>query len=460
METMGKAMSDDTHRLQQELKVLEEKLDDGEITESDYDAIRKHMRAYDPDDMTESPPENAEGNARTKKPSSIANEIADLRRVAVRMDTPLTEATTLDINQHTTDLRKGNVDGVKDGGLSKNSISSYQVALRCFYRVNDGLKVDADEIAMVDTRGSGKVNPDDMLTKEEIQWVRDAAGTPRNRALFDFLLYTGQRNTAARSLKVKHIDLQEETFALNGEAEGLKGADKIGKKRPLLGSVASLREWLSYHPAGEDPEAYVFCADPKYNAVDPHSMISRTAVGKVLRRMKERVQEDHEKFDKPLHPHALRHNFVTIAVREYQLDDGTIKWLIGHAPDSDVMRTTYAHLRDDDYIDRAQVAAGVKEPDVTDSHVPDFCYNCNEPLDDGDMACRRCGTVYRPDAAEATKHMDDAIHESKGQAAADGNKEAEAGVDAAKEILEDPEAKEAVMAELKDEIMAELKDEI
>lgn len=47
-----------------------------------------------------------------------------------------------------------------------------------------------------------------MLTREEIRTIRDEAACLRDLALFDFLLYTGQRNTAARSLRIKDLNLE------------------------------------------------------------------------------------------------------------------------------------------------------------------------------------------------------------------------------------------------------------
>lgn len=60
----------------------------------------------------------------------------------------------------------------------------------------------------------------------------------------------------------------------------------------------------------------------------------------------------------------MRHNFVTICKRACDPPDATMRFLIGYLPASKVMKTTYAHLSDDDHPERAEVAAGVRDPTV------------------------------------------------------------------------------------------------
>lgn len=67
----------------------------------------------------------------------------------------------------------------------------------------------------------------------------------------------------------------------------------------------------------------------------------------------------------------MRHNFVMSAKRDYDMPDGTIKYLIGHRPDSTLMETTYAHLSGDDHVARAAEAWGIREPEDESPHTPD-----------------------------------------------------------------------------------------
>jgi len=115
----------------------------------------------------------------------------------------------------------------------------YQNALRQFYYYHDDAGTDPEEISLFNPEHDG-VDPADMLTRDEIQAIRDAANCLGERALFDFLIYTGQRNTATRSLRIKDLDLEKERFRLNPEADGLKSAEDNGKWRDLLLSTATV----------------------------------------------------------------------------------------------------------------------------------------------------------------------------------------------------------------------------
>jgi integrase/recombinase XerD len=148
-------------------------------------------------------------------------------------------------------------------------------------------------------------------------------------------------------------------------------------------------------------------------------MISRETIAYATNQLKEKAG-----IDKPMHPHAIRHNFVTKAKREYGLDDMHIKRLIGHRDGSNVMETTYAHLSDEDVIGAAKEGAGIKEPEESSTLTPDVCH-CGEPLPDTAKACQRCGTVYTPDAKSA---------QDKIQSDADGKREEADDIDLLKTV--------------------------
>lgn len=127
-----------------------------------------------------------------------------------------------------------------DDGLTENTVSNYQGPLRVFYRFHD-FGVTPDEITII-TPTQSTVDPDDLLTDEELRAIRKSIDSPRNRAIFEFLFNTGTRNTATRTLRVGDVDLRWGLFHLNDEADGLKGADERGTERPLLGAEPAIRE--------------------------------------------------------------------------------------------------------------------------------------------------------------------------------------------------------------------------
>jgi integrase len=346
--------------------------------------------AYDEKELSVAPPNDADQKKREL--TTLLGWCNALRRIAKEVQ--LTSASADDVNEYFSRLLKGDES-------SRSTVRNGQATARRFYRYHENLDPEPDEIPLV-SQGNSPVNPSNMLDEEEIHKLREAAESPRDLAVFDLLLYTGQRGMAVRSLRVQDVDPNEGVFYLNPEVEGLKGAREQGRKRPLLLASASVRDWLRYHPCPDDPDAYLITSKGKYNKPNPHKMVSQETIARVCRTLKKETG-----ISKPLNPHSLRHNFVTLAKRVYELDDSTIKFLIGHNPDSRVMETTYAHLSEQDHIDHAEHKVGIKKPDKESPLTPASCPRCGEPLPSDAKACAKCGMVFTPDAHATHELIDD-----------------------------------------------------
>lgn len=402
-------------------------------------AIKQMAAAYSEDNLMENPPDGETTNAA----STITNYAQKCRRTAYALD--LQDTTLLEIKEFLQSNRDGTNERVKTGGLSNGTLRLYSLALRKFYKVHpqDGLD---EEAIPVPKQESTSVDPDDMLTRDEIQELRASATNSRDLAMFDFLLYTGQRISAMVTLQIKHLDLDEGRFSLNGEAEGLKGANEHGKWRDLLLSQASIRQWLQTgHPCPNDPEAHVFTAFEGYDFSETGSQLAQSSVWDALNRMKQRTD-----IDKPLNPHALRHNFVTVALRR-KMPESAIKHQLGHSPDSRVMESTYAHLKDSDHIKAAREAFGLEVENPDNELAPDACPRCGHNPAPQAILCQICGLSFSPDAKDTEADVKEDLHESKGETAAEGDSKAEKGVDMVKELLADPEMKAALIEELQDD---------
>ena len=441
-------MTDYRQKVNEQKQSVRRNAEQGRISQEDADRILEWIAAYDAEDMTTSVPTTGEytTDTQTKKPSTLKAYIAAISRASKRLEEgyglSLSEADADDINRYMSDIRSGNHPDVSDSGLANNTVRNAQGYIRKFYRYHDDLGVDAEQITLI-SGDDTHVDDRDMLTGEEIKQVREAADHPRDLAIFDLLIYTGQRSTAIRSLRIKDIDLDEGVYYLNSNVDGLKGADENGKKRPLLGSVGSIREWLRYHPDPDNPDAYLITTKPRYSQPTPETMVSRNTIRYAVINLQEKAE-----IDKPMNPHSIRHNFVTIAKRDYQMDDATVKHLIGHAPDSNVMERTYSHLSDEDHIRAAESAAGIREPDEESTLSPEVCH-CGEPLPAAAKACPRCGTVYAPDAQAAKETVEDNLKESYKQADPSDSDTMEK-IDELDDLLDDPEVKAALLEKLQE----------
>lgn len=424
---------------------LSEAVEEGSVSPADRDAIEDVVFAFDENRPEVPKPTwpNAQSRLRSyREPSTLANWTYHLTTWAKHIT--LTETTAREINRVAGKMIRGELPDKNE--ITKGSARAYQNTARIFYRFHDNLDVDHNEIQVFEQEDTG-IDPSDMLTQEEVEMVREAPDNPRDEAVVYLLLYTGLRNTALRTLRIGDVDLDNERFYFNTEADGLKDVSRPNQPRPLLGSVGAIRAWLRYHPDPENEDAYLITGRPKWGRVDPEEPVSDRTIGRVMEKIKEETG-----IDKPLHPHMMRHNFVSICKREYNQDNETVKFLIGHDPDSNVMATTYNHLSGEDYAKKAEVGAGIREEGDSSLSPEEYCPSCGEPLPDGAKACARCGTMFTPDAKAAADAIEDAVHEGAIEADTEAEKEA---VDAVREYLRENPDVAAENPELVQQLLGE-----
>lgn len=392
-----------------------EKLQSTDMDEEDRQRILEFLDAKDPDNLVVSEPEGD-----TKKPATLYTYCVTLRLTAQRSEIPLHEISAYQLNSFFQSLIDGTHPDVSDDGLSPNSVSSYQSTARKFYRYHDDLDIEPEDIPIAD-RETSSVDDQDVFTRDELEAMRRAITNSRDRCIFELLVNTGQRITAIQTMRKKDIDLDRGAtgaYRHNPNAEGLKGANETGTWRPLLAAQNAVREWLEYHPS-DDPDAYLITQRPAWSRDSGESMLNQYTINRILRGIAEDAG-----VTKPSNAHNFRHTFTTVCKRDYDLDNDTIKHLLGHRADSTVMETTYSHLNDDDFIRRTEVGSGMREEEEESTLTPSVCPTCNEPLPDNAKACPRCGTVFTPDAKAAMDDARDNLSEMMGSAIDDRERNA------------------------------------
>ena len=389
-----------------------ERVKDSDLNDTDTQAVLEFLEAHHPDLGSES----------SLSYNSLESYGRSLRLIAKESDR--------DLLDHTNDSLLSVFDSMLEN-LAKQTVRQRQAGAIKFYRYTDGHEVNPDNIPLTD-KDKTSVDERDMFTREEVQRIREACSNTRDRCLVELLLYTGQRIRAIQTLRIKDIDLENNIYYLNTDEGGLKGADKTGSKRPLLGATKAVREWIKHHPTGE-PEDYLITSLPSAtNTKAKGQYLSTPAIWDRLRRIVDKAE-----VDKPANAHNFRHYFVTVAHREYDIPPATIKHLIGHKSDSVVMESTYSHLTDEDHINQARkFAKGVgKEPEEDKgSLTPEVCPTCDENLPPAAKACPGCGMVFTPDAKQTQEQIQEDMYQSKGLA--EGQEEDNA-VDQLKDLLKE-----------------------
>jgi len=381
---------------------LDALLDDGEIHPDDHDAITELCDAYDEKAFSVQIPVKENGQQESfREPLTLANWMRQLKEAAKEIR--LTDSDKDTVNKYTESL-------LKEKDLASGTVRGYQSVLRVFYNYHDDLGISRTDVHRVQQKDTS-VKPADMLTEDEIHELRQATDHARDLAMFDMLLYTGQRSAALTTLRIKDVDFDTGRFKLNEDADGLKGANDHIRWRSLLLAESSLQDWINkYHPDPK-PDHYVFTAKGIYNSADPETPLTRGTPQGLMDNLKERTE-----IDKPLHPHMLRHNFVNLAINRYDMDPHYVKLHIGHSPDSRVMETTYQHLTDDDVSRAAEEAFGIRKEKEESPLTPARCPRCSEPLPDTAKACAACGLMITPDAVSAKETLEEREKEAKDDA--------------------------------------------
>ena len=388
-------------RLNNEKDVVEELTDVGELSIETRDALLEWADALD-DRITRRKYLDAKGREKTLAPRSIENYLQALR---------LCQERGLDLLECSADEFNAFIDRQHDErGLSKVTLMRYQAAAQTFYRYHD-LVIEPDEVHVYAERSEPRHDDRDMFTDDDIDALRDACDRPRDRAFLEMLVYTGQRLTAIRTLRIKDIDVDKGVLYLNDEVDGLKGADRRGRKRPLFGARKYVRDWLQYHPRKGEPDAPLFVGDPNHWKTKLDEPWSEPGVRKHLKRIAERAG-----VDKPVNPHNFRHYFVTVMKREYSMDTDTLRALLGVTKDSTILETTYSHVTNDDYVRKAEEQLGYREPADAGSLTPETCPTCGEILQDHWRRCPACGEIFGPELEQLADETETASNGALGEA--------------------------------------------
>lgn len=222
--------------------------------------------------------------------------------------------------------------GGKKGQLSRFSIKAYLRAVNGFltWAKGEGEKVDAK--AQIPKTPRALV---DVLSREELQALEDAAQTERDKLIIRILADTGLRVGELCGLRI--TDLIE-----RDRRPYLKVWGKGSRERlvPIPRLHRRLLRYLQRGRAGDSRSDRVFLSLRRRSGGD-YEPLTPSGVGQVLDTAAERAG-----IRKRVYPHLLRHSFAT-----WQLQRGTstiaLKDVLGHSSLA-MIATVYSHLSPED----------------------------------------------------------------------------------------------------------------
>ncbi|GAA0475008.1 site-specific integrase (plasmid) [Halococcus dombrowskii] len=425
------------HQIELERENLRELANEGEISTECCDILLEYADAVD----------------RTKARHQIIDE--DGNAVSLSLNTAKRYVANTRIHAtHGIDFSDTSADEVNDvliwmhdeAGKSDSTLATYVGALKLLFEFRD-LGVEPENLRTFSSDSSPRHDQTDLFDDSDIQALRQAAEETRfpkrDRAFLELLIFTGQRVTALLTLRMEDVDVEEGYIYLNAEYadkyDGLKGALRRGRKRPMFGAKKSVQQYKRYHPYKDHDNPFFFVSDPKSFYGNPEKFWSKSASKSLLRRLKEMAE-----IEKPTNPHNFRHYFATIMYRDYGLRPETIKMLLGHVKGSTVFETTYSHVIDADHIATAEEAVGIKEPESSNPLTPEICPTCNELLQDDWRACPSCGEEFGPaienDIDAAADNLQDEVTDRALDSDTDLSEGDAAVLDAVLDAVDDPDA--------------------
>lgn len=194
-----------------------------------------------------------------------------------------------------------------DCGYKKSSVSVANASLRFLYRRVLDAPLDQDKLPAY---FRSKSLPD-ILTREELSEILDAATNLRDRSILTVAYSAGLRVGEVAALRVQDIDSKKMQIFIKG---GKGGKDRFAILSPV--TLELLRKYWKVHR----PPNGLFCS-----LRAPYQQLKIAAIQKIFRETKKRAG-----ITKRFTMHSLRHAFAT-----HLLEDGAsiyhIKELLGHS---------------------------------------------------------------------------------------------------------------------------------
>lgn len=216
----------------------------------------------------------------------------------------VSEITLNDLRNHVV-----NLDGLKKSSSRNSEISRIKAFFAWLkyedYIVRDpALKLKLSKEPALLKRG---------LTIIELEKMRNACETTRERALIELLFATGCRISEIQGLNIGEINFEDNTIRLIG---------KGSKERIVCFTEKSsyyLEQYFNEHP-NYTKDSAIFVSERK-----PHQRLKRRALQVIIKKVADRTD-----IDISVHPHRFRHTMATLSLQS-GVDLTTVQTLLGHS---------------------------------------------------------------------------------------------------------------------------------
>ena len=253
---------------------------------------------------------------------------------------------------------------------------SLKVSIKAFYKWLYGSKVYPECVDWIKTHGFEKRKlPEEILTRDEVKKLVDAAPNPRDRALIMVLYESGARAGELLGIKIKHVQFDQ--YGAQVMLDGKTGMRRIR----LIDSVPDLKLWLNHHPRGDDADAHLFT---EFHC--DRDIRNNSTLASILRAAKRRSG-----LKKRIYPHLFRHSRATHLAQDFTEQE--LKIIFGWAGGSK-MPATYVHLSGGDVDNKMLEKRGmIKKEETVEKNTLEFkiCERCHLQNTPVAKFCNSCG---------------------------------------------------------------------
>ena len=223
-------------------------------------------------------------------------------------------------------------------------------------------------------RVKDKIIREDLLTEEDISRMLHACGeNARDRALIDCHYEGGTRPGEILSLLIKHVKFDQ--YGANLHVDGKTGPRTIR----LVKSTPSLANWLSIHPAKDNPESPVWINLTKNQYGEQLTYPAARAM------FSRRAKIAH--LEKRVNLNMFRHSEATNSAKF--MTEAQLRKRHGWSPESK-MPAKYVHLINADVDDAIFKQLGIKKEEEI-PNIPKKCHICDMPNASDAKMCSKCG---------------------------------------------------------------------
>lgn len=257
-----------------------------------------------------------------KSPRTLALYKSVITRFMAAVGTPVRQVSTADVRHY--------LAMCKQSGHKTVTVGSTRRILSSFFEwcALEGL-IAANPVRRVAAIRAEK-SPRHAMQRLDLEYLRSACSTPRDKALVDFLYSTGVRVSEACAARIDHIDWERKTVLIE---HGKGGVTRMTYLNPE--AEVSLRAYLATRT---DASPYVFARTRGSSSapLDPKT------IQDAVRRIADRAGRA---FSVRITPHVFRHTIATVLLRN-GMPVEQVQRFLGHAKIDTTL--IYAEIRDED----------------------------------------------------------------------------------------------------------------